>query len=98
MRSATPRTARLLCSRRRSGLLLAGVLPSPAFLTPGASDTRIFTEVRSEVYSSACGRQAASFLNVTTIFVSEPGTGKDGRTPCCIMAARIVMRQERRHA
>ena len=47
-----------------------------AFLMPGESDTRTFTEMGSEVYSSGCGLHAASFLNFTTVFVSEPGTGK----------------------
>jgi hypothetical protein len=43
-----------------------------AFLMPGETDTRTFTEVGSEVYSSGCGLHAASFLNFTTVFVSEP--------------------------
>ena len=47
-----------------------------AFLMPGESDTRTFTEMGSEVYSPGCGLHAASFLNFTTVFVSEPGTGK----------------------
>lgn len=46
------------------------------FLMPGETDTRTFTEVGSEVYSSGCGLHAASFLNFTTIFVSEPESGK----------------------
>lgn len=46
-----------------------------AFLLPGESDTRTFTQEGSEVYSSGCGLHAASFLNFTTIFVSESGSG-----------------------
>lgn len=44
------------------------------FLMPGETDERTFTEPGSEVYSAGCGLHAASFLNFTTIFVSEPGT------------------------
>ena len=43
-----------------------------AFLMPGETDERTFTEPGSEVYSSGCGVHAASILNFTTIFVSEP--------------------------
>ncbi len=46
------------------------------FLMPGETDARTFTEVGSEVYSSGCGLHAASFLNFTTIFVSEPRSEK----------------------
>ena len=43
------------------------------FLMPGETDERTFTAPGSEVYSSGCGLHAASILNFTTIFVSEPG-------------------------
>jgi hypothetical protein len=43
-----------------------------AFLMPGETHERTFTGPGSEVYSSGCGLHAASILNFTTIFVSEP--------------------------
>jgi hypothetical protein len=39
------------------------------FLMPGQSDTRVFTEPGSEVYSSGCSANAAEFHDFTTIFV-----------------------------
>jgi hypothetical protein len=45
------------------------------FLVPGQTDTRTFTTLGSEVYSSGCGLHAASILNFTTIFVSAPAAG-----------------------
>ena len=42
-----------------------------AFLMPGETHERTFTSSGSEVYSSGCGVHAASFLNFTTIFISE---------------------------
>lgn len=45
------------------------------FLMPGETNERTFTEIGSEVYSSGCGLNAASFLNFTSIFISEPGKG-----------------------
>lgn len=42
------------------------------FLMPGETNTRTFMEPGSEVYSAGCGLHAASFLNFTTIFVSDP--------------------------
>ena len=41
-----------------------------AFLKPGETHERIFTEPGSEVYSSGCGVHAASFNNFTSLFVS----------------------------
>ena len=42
-----------------------------AFLMPGETHERTFTTPGSEVYSSGCGVHAASFLNFTSIFVSD---------------------------
>jgi hypothetical protein len=42
-----------------------------AFMMPGDTHERTFTAPGSEVYSSGCGVHASSFLNFTTIFVSE---------------------------
>ena len=42
-----------------------------ALLMPGETDARTFLTPGSEVYSSGCGVHAASFMNFTTIFVSE---------------------------
>ena len=42
-----------------------------AFLMPGETHERTFTTPGSKVYSSGCGVHATSFLNFTTIFVSE---------------------------
>jgi plastocyanin len=42
-----------------------------ALLPPGQTQTRTLTTPGSEVYSSGCGVHAASFMNFTTIFVSE---------------------------
>jgi hypothetical protein len=42
-----------------------------ALLMPGETHERTFITPGSEVYSSGCGVHAASFLNFTTIFVSE---------------------------
>jgi hypothetical protein len=42
-----------------------------AFLLPGQTHERTLTTPGSEVYSSGCGMHGASFLNFTTIFVSE---------------------------
>jgi hypothetical protein len=42
-----------------------------ALLLPGQTQTRTLTTPGSEVYSSGCGGHGASFLNFTTIFVSE---------------------------
>lgn len=47
-----------------------------AFLLPGQTDTRTFTALGSEVYSSGCGLHAASILNFTTIFVHTPAAGR----------------------
>jgi hypothetical protein len=44
-----------------------------AFLMPGQTHERTLLTPGSEVYSSGCGVHGASFLNFTTIFVSEPG-------------------------
>ena len=44
-----------------------------AFLMPGQTHERTLLTPGSEVYSSGCGVHAASFLNFTTIFVSESG-------------------------
>ena len=41
-----------------------------AWVRPGETTERTFTQPGSEVYSSGCGLHAASFLNFTTIFVS----------------------------
>lgn len=49
-----------------------------SFLLPGETDTRTFTEVGSEVYSSGCGLHAASILNFTTIFVGASEAGAAG--------------------
>jgi hypothetical protein len=42
-----------------------------AFLLPGQTHERTLVTPGSEVYSSGCGVHGASFLNFTTIFVSE---------------------------
>jgi hypothetical protein len=42
-----------------------------AFVEPGETVERVFAEPGSEVYSSGCGLHGASFLNFTTIFISE---------------------------
>jgi hypothetical protein len=42
-----------------------------AWLRPGETSERTFTQPGSEVYSSGCGLHAASILNFTTIFVSR---------------------------
>ena len=42
-----------------------------AFLLPGQTHERTLTTPGSEVYSSGCGMHGASFLNFTTIFVSQ---------------------------
>jgi hypothetical protein len=42
-----------------------------AFLMPGQTHERTLLTPGSEVYSSGCGVHGASFLNFTTIFVSE---------------------------
>ena len=42
-----------------------------AFLMPGQTHERTLTTPGSEVYSAGCGVHGASFLNFTTIFVSE---------------------------
>jgi hypothetical protein len=44
-----------------------------AFLMPGQTHERTLLTPGSEVYSSGCGVHAVSFLNFTTIFVSESG-------------------------
>jgi hypothetical protein len=44
-----------------------------AFLMPGQTQERTFITPGSEVYSSGCGVHGASFLNFTSIFVSEQG-------------------------
>lgn len=51
-----------------------------AFLMPGETDERTFAAPGSEVYSSGCGVHAASFLNFTTIFVSERGESEPSRS------------------
>jgi hypothetical protein len=42
-----------------------------AFVEPGETVERVFTEPGSEVYSSGCGLHGASFLNFTSIFIGE---------------------------
>jgi hypothetical protein len=42
-----------------------------AFLQPGETHERTFTEPGSEVYSSGCGINASTMHNFTTIFVSQ---------------------------
>jgi hypothetical protein len=42
-----------------------------AFVEPGETVERVFAEPGSEVYSSGCGLHGTSFLNFTTIFISE---------------------------
>jgi hypothetical protein len=42
-----------------------------AWVRPGETSERTFTQPGSEVYSSGCGLHAASILNFTTIFVSR---------------------------
>jgi hypothetical protein len=44
------------------------------FLMPGERDTRVFTTIGSEAYSSGCAANAASFHDFTTIFVVAPSS------------------------
>lgn len=49
-----------------------------AFVQPGETHERTFTQPGTEVYSSGCGVHAASILNFTSLFVSAGEEGNVG--------------------